>query len=749
MAHEQPPPTQQLSTTPAPSHAEPPVFELVPEPLIPEPPVPEPPVPEPYIYEARYSPEYTDSEKSALLAFVPLPVAPAPSLPEPPIFDLVPLSPVSEPYVYEPRYSPEYTDSEQSALSAFVSVPDAHGPCIPPEQLVTQDTIAQLYACVRQFYPNYTDSEISALAAFWDHPYAPRPCPPPQQPISQEVESQLDAPTIYTNPGYTDSDAFALAALGVHPNAPEPCAPFQQPHPHEAEFQLYIPDFPEYTDSERSALGAFGAHSSAPDPCPSPQQPIPHEAFTHEAVTPSFARKRSNNVRHGHKMLKDKRLRDGYPTNKRLSIRRLVLPYPKSESIRRERVHSRLLRGPKPTNRDAGLRHCRLRFMNRHRCIRWLKGERVTRSLDGTQAMVPCTTTPVLIMPTDGLGSEVIPRPISVPEATNPTPAVLPVDFPVSQPVPATADVQAPNEQPAYQPTDHPPQGMAPIPSINDASVSSGLLTTSATTPAPVVSSTAADDDDDDDNNLIKSHRKVRRNIALFKEGPMKWMPDKVVYDLKDALKDLKAANRRSKRRLLSRKRPISLTGSMKCTKNFEGLMPGDRMARPQRKRDWINAYMQLVLDKRCRRVPADATLPPRRVQKSNGEAAGENEKKDPAAADGDDTEDKTAEGLVDDFDILPPGWAMGDDEVGGGVDDYTSYQHYTPSGPVATDESQPSEAEADSQAADQLADVTSTAGARASALESMMSKMKIQHGGSSSHKGQNSLAPVARVAMN
>lgn len=731
MAHEQPAPTQQLSTTPAPPCPEPLIFELVPE----------SPVPEPYVYEPRYSPEYTDSEKSALLAFVPLPVAPAPSLPEPPIFDLVPQSPVSEPYVYEPRYSPEYTDSEQSALSAFVPVPDAPGPCIPPEQLVTQDTITQLYACVRQFYPNYTDSEISALAAFWDHPNAPRPCPPPQQPVSQEVESQLDAPTIYTNPGYTDSDISALAAFSVHPNAPEPCAPSHQLHPHEAEFQLYDPAShfcPEYTDSERSALGVFGAHSNAPDPCPSSQQPIPHEAFTHEAVTPSFSGKRGNNVRHGQKILKGKRLRGKDPTeNKRLSIRRLVLPYPKSESIRRERVHSRLLKGPVPTNRDVGLRHCRLRFMNRRRCIRWLKGERAARSLDGAQTMVPGTTTPVIIMPTDGLSSGVIPHPISASEATNATPAVAPVGLPVSQSVPATAEVQAPNQQPAYQPADYPPQGMAPNPSMNDASVPSGLPTTSASTsyvPAPVVSSTAADDDDEDDNNLIKSHRKVRSKIALFKEGPMKWMPDKVVYDLKDALKDLKAANRRSKRRLLSRKRPISLTGSMKFTKNFEGLMPGDRMARPKAKRDWINAYMQLVLDKRCRRVPADATLPPRRVKKSDGKAAGENEKKDPAAADGDDTEDKTAEGLVDDFDILPPGWAMGDDEVGGGVDDYTSYQHYSPSSPVATDDNQTNEAEADSQAADQPGDVTSTTDARASALESMMSKMKIQHGASSSH---------------
>lgn len=689
-----------------------------------------------------------------------LSTTPAPTLPELSIFELVPDSPVPGPYVYEPRYSPEYTDSEKSALSAFGPCPNPSTPCLPPEQLVTQDTIALLYAYIRQFYPSYTDSEISALVAFWDHPNAPKPCPPPQQPVPQEVEGQLYVPTSYTHPGYTDPDTSALGAFGVHPNAPGPCAPSQQPISPEAEIQLHVPAShfsSEYTDSERSALGAFD--STAPDPCPSSQQPIPHEAFTHEAftheaVTPSFARKRGNNVRHGCKMLKSKGLRGEYLTkNKRLSNRRLVTTYPKSESIRRERVQGRLLKGPIPTNRDAGLRHCRLRFVNRRRYNRWLKVERVRRSLDGAQTMVPGTTTPIPIMPTDGLSSEVIPHPISAPEATNVTPAVAPVGFPVSQPVPAPADVQAPNQQPASQTADYPPEGMAPNPSMNDASASSSLPTTSATTPsvpAPVVSAApAADDDDEDDNNLIKSHRKVRRNIALFTEGPMKWMPEKVAYGLKEALKDLKAANRRSKRRLLSRKRPISLTGSMKFSKNFEGLMPGDRMARPQAKRDWINAYMQLVLDKRCGRVPADATLPPRQVQKSDSKAAGEKEQKDPADADGDDAENKTAEGVVDDdFDILPPGWAMGDDEVGGGVDDFTVYQHYTSSGPATTDDSQANEEEADSQATDQPADVISTVDVRASGLESMMSKMKIQHGAFSSHTGQNPLAPVPPFAV-
>lgn len=653
MTHEQPAPTQQLSTTPAPSNAEPSIFDLVPE------------------------------------------------------------SPVPGPYVYEPRYSSEYTDSEKSALSAFVSFPDAPAPCFPPEQHVTQETDGQLYAYVRQFYPNYTDSEISALLAFWNHPNAPKPCPPqcppPQQPISQEAESQLHVPASHFSP--------------------------------------------EYTDSERSALGAFGVHSNVPGPCQSSQQPIPHEASTHEAVIPSFARKRGNNVRHGQKMLKSKHLRGEYPIkNKRLLHRRLVTTYPKSESIRRERVHSRLLKGPIPTNRDAGLKHCRLMFMNRRRYDRRLKGERVRRSQEGTQTMVPDTTLSAVIMPTDGLSSEVIPHPISAPEATNVTPAVAPVEFSVSQSVPADASVQAPNQQPAYQPADYPPQEMAPKPSINDASVSSGLPAASATTPtvpAPIISTTAAaDDDEEDDNNLIKSHRKVRRKLALFKEGPMKWMPDKVVYDLKDALKDLEAANYKAKKRLLSRKRPISLTGSMKVTKNFEGLMPGDRMARPQAKRDWINAYMQLVLDKRCRRVPADATLPPRPVKKSDGEAAGENEKKDPAAADGGDAATKTVQSQADDdFDILPPGWAMGDDEVGGGVNDLTVYQYYTSSGPAATDDSQANEAEVDSQATDQHAEVITPADARASGLESMMSKMKIQHGASSSYGGQN-LAPVPQVAV-
>lgn len=59
--------------------------------------------------------------------------------------------------------------------------------------------------------------------------------------------------------------------------------------------------------------------------------------------------------------------------------------------------------------------------------------------------------------------------------------------------------------------------------------------------------------------------------MAIFKTGPMQWMPDKVVYGVKEALKDLRAANCKSQKRLLSRMGPISLTGSVKFTCDFKG----------------------------------------------------------------------------------------------------------------------------------------------------------------------------------
>lgn len=161
--------------------------------------------------------------------------------------------------------------------------------------------------------------------------------------------------------------------------------------------------------------------------------------------------------------------------------------------------------------------------------------------------------------------------------------------------------------------------------------------------PAPAPA-TAADEDDDDDNCLIKVIRKSRKKTALFKTGPMQWMPDKVVYGVKEALDDLRAANRKSKKRLLSRKGPISQTGSVKFPCNFEGFMPGDWVARPQAKRDWINAHMQLVLDKRCGRFPDHATL----VSIKEGKHC------DWEAGDSDGDANDTSRDRVDPWDTVP-----------------------------------------------------------------------------------------------
>lgn len=559
-----------------------------------------------------------------------------------------------------------------------------------------------------------------------------------------------------------------MLALFTHLHASEPCSPPQQPTYQDNDPRLYGPtthSYAEYTDPGMPAPGAVDTHPNAPGPYVPPQQPIVQDVATESG--PSV---RDEEMRHGDKNLKNGRLRGKYLSkSKWLSNRRQVTAYPRRESIRRERVRGRLLRGRIPMNEDAGLRRCRLRFMKRRQYTRLLKGERLRRnsledqplsigiraeSQEGTQTMVPASTLPVAIIPTDGLVSEEIPRPVLAPEATqeaNVAHAAATVGFNEnthtvyqSQRGTANTDLQAPDGQPTDQSAAYPP---IPIPHTYDASVSSAPFDASVAPPpvpmpvasaavpstpvsvAPATASAAAaEDEDDDDNNLMKVIKNTRAKKALFTEGPMKWMPDKVVYGVREALKDLRAANRKSKKRIFSRKKPISLAGSIKVTKNFEGLMPGDKMARPQAKRNWINAYMQLVLDKRCGRLPADATLPPRLVKKANDEAADENKKGDSAGVDGDDGETKTVENGVDAYDdMIPAELAMGPDEVGGGVYDYTVYEFYKNSDAAATDDKQASPAD----------------------VASMMSKMKIQHGASSSSSGQDLLAPVPQVADN
>lgn len=222
---------------------------------------------------------------------------------------------------------------------------------------------------------------------------------------------------------------------------------------------------------------------------------------------------------------------------------------------------------------------------------------------------------------------------------------------------------------------------------------------------------TIDDDEDEDDNNLLKAHRRVRAKRSILVSGPMKWVPEEVAYGVKEALKDLRQANRKSKKRLLSRKKPISSMALVNFSKNL-GFMPGDWATRSKANRAWINDYWQRVLDHACGRRPAVAN-PPKKPKKK--------EQSGPSASDGNDGATETAESVADDDDddFLPPGWAMGDDEVGGGLSDY-----------VATP-----------------AENSSTEYAAASGLDSMMSKMSIEKG--SAHAGSSLPAPAPQVAVN
>lgn len=322
-----------------------------------------------------------------------------------------------------------------------------------------------------------------------------------------------------------------------------------------------------------------------------------------------------------------------------------------------------------------------------------------------------------------------IPQPSTVPEPTQEliTPAAVNVTPNVSSQSAGPLHLGAAKAIPPrpqrskQQPTrdtvaDTPLQNISPPPAHNGAA---GLAPTNAlsappSVPAPALAPPAIDDDeDDDDNNLLKAHRRVRAKRNILVGGPMKWIPEEVAYGVKEALKDLKAANRKAKKRLLSRKKPVSTTAFVKFTKNFEGFMPGDWATRPKANRAWINDYMQRVLDHACGRRPAVANPPPAPKKK---------EQSDKSASDGNDGEAKTSEDVANDDDnddLLPPGWAMGEDEVGGGLSDF-----------VGTSTENASKAELP-----------------ASTLDSMLSNMSI--GKESSHTGSSLAAPAPQVAVN
>lgn len=336
-------------------------------------------------------------------------------------------------------------------------------------------------------------------------------------------------------------------------------------------------------------------------------------------------------------------------------------------------------------------------------------------------------------MSTDVMNPEVLPRPGTVPDTTQElsTPATVigapqestqsvdPSQFGAAKVIPPRPRAIPPRpqsfKQPAKDTAVNAPLENIPRPSAHEGAAGINLtnaMSAPPPVPAPALAPPVIDDDeDDDDNNLLKAHRRVRAKRNILVGGPMKWMPEEVAYGLKEALKDLKEANRKAKKRLLSRKKPISTAAIVKFTKNFEGFMPGDWATRPKAKRAWINDYMQRVLDKACGRRP-EITITPAAPSKK--------EQSGPPASGGNDGAAKTAESVAnDDDDLLPPGWAMGEDEVGGGLSDFVASP----------------------------ANMSSTAEVPASTLDTMMSKMSIAKG--SSHTGSSLAAPAPQVAVN
>jgi hypothetical protein len=404
-------------------------------------------------------------------------------------------------------------------------------------------------------------------------------------------------------------------------------------------------------------------------------------------------------------------------------------------------------------NKDVGLRHCRLRFMNRRQYTKLLKSGRLRMTSLQSHALsnwisaasqaetqeigVPVTMPAVAITPAPEVTQQASVGPIanSVVSDGNAHPAYLP------QPGPAESEPWPPQGQPM---TDEPAFEPTSTPHTNHTSVSSpgplGANVSSA--PAPVAPVDTAADDDQDDNNLFKVIKKIRTEKARLEGGAMKWMPEKLVYGVAQALKDLRSANRSSKKRLFAKQRPTSLTGSVKvATRNYEGFMAGDKKARSQRSRDWINAYMQLVLEIYVGRKPEGSTLAPPspRPMPQNGAAAAaaaaaadddddDTDGGDAAATGGDDdgqTETVEEEEPIDDG-MIPAELAMGPDEVGGGVHDYTVYEFYHNSDTAPPTDDQEETGPSD-QATPPLPSVDPAE------VASMIADMNIQQGSSSS----------------
>lgn len=529
-----------------------------------------------------------------------------------------------------------------------------------PQQQIPPVVNTQPYVYAPRFSTELTASEFSTILKFYNHPNAPksqrRPQPPQPYVYVPRFSKELSAPEL-----------SLLLTFYTHPNASKRHASLQPSRPY-----IYVRGYStEYTASEQSALQAFSSRPNAliSRYSASEQSALnaffchpyawTHRSFASEKSALDFAAYRFSAARSS--CLQEPHLHHSEPT---------IIPgqTQPATSLTMDAMHPEAV----PPHH-----------------------ERVPDTRE--ELITPAAVTVASTESIRSTGSSQFGLPNANPEPFHQQPAEL-IGFNVPQesiPLSSTHDEMA----------DVAPNNALPAPPSVPIST--------------IVPPSVDDNDEDDDNNLLKAHRRVRAKRNILVGGPMKWMPEEVVYGLKEALKDLREANRKAKKRLLSRKKPISTTAFVSFTKNFEGFMPGDWMTRPKAKGAWINAYMQRVLDKACGREPKITPAP---------KVPGDKEKSGPSEPGGDDGAAETAKESADDEDdLLPPGWAMGEDEVGNGLpEEWVVSAQDLPSSWQGAENDQASEPKENLQATSHPANIHSAADAPASGLDSMMSKMSI-----------------------
>lgn len=538
----------------------------------------------------------------------------------------------------------------------------------------------QPYVYTPRYSTELTASEFSTILKFYNHPNAPKSQrrPQPFQPYAYVpgFSKELSAPEL-----------SLLLTFYTHPNAPKRRASLQPCQTH-----IYVPGYStEYTASEQSALQAFSSRPNAwISRYSASEQSALNAFFCHPYawIHRSFASEKSA-----------------------LDLAAYRFSAARASSFQ-----------------DPHLQHCE-------------------------PTIVPGQTQPAIILPIEVTHTETVPpQSEKVPDTRQEliTPAAVTVASAESIQFAGSSQFGLPNVNPepfhkqqAELIVVNVPQGNVSLPSTHDGVANiapNNAMSAPPSVPVPAVAPPPFDDnDEDDDNNLLKAHRRVRAKRNILVGGPMRWMPEEVVYGLKEALKDLREANRKAKKRLLSRKKPISTTAFVDFTKDFEGFMPGDWTTRPKAKRAWINAYMQRVLDKACGREPKITPAP---------KLPGDKKKSGPSEPGGDDGAAETAKDGADDVDdLLPPGWAMGEDEVDNGLpEEWVVSAQDLPSSWQDTETGQTSGPDEDPEATFHPANTHSTTDVSVSGLDSVMSKMSIGKG--VSQIGSNFPVPGPQVPV-